>query len=484
MESYVLPLVTVSIVIAIVTIIAPARLHVTSFRMLLLVCIATLWWHGAWVFLFLSDSETEAKTIARIGHVGILFLPVAYRLYYKSLFGIERHERWMPFLYIALVTLLLTTDFIVAGVERHPWGFYPVAGPLHSAFIVFVGFVLLRCFVDGALTLRTESDPLKVRVIRVGLVGCAVFVLGSYDFLVNYGVISTYPFGFLSSIAFIIINAYGLIQFDLFKQAAKIRTVEETSKILEATVSSQDKDIVALRATVIHREKLATLGMLSAGVAHQLGNTLNVISTSAIVIDRMFKRDAINATSLRECIDRIKDSLNLSKDIIASLNSIGRENDSFRMNSLRRIVDAAVILTKGKALESVAIRNEVHPDLELHCSSSSLTQVFMNLFSNAVDAMSRSNGTVTATAYREGSGPVIVKVSDNGSGIPEGVRDRVFEAFVTSKDETKGTGLGLYLVKREIDLHGGKIWFDSDENGTRFFIELPTREDLKWQQSS
>jgi two-component system NtrC family sensor kinase len=110
---------------------------------------------------------------------------------------------------------------------------------------------------------------------------------------------------------------------------------------------------------------------------------------------------------------------------------------------------------------------------DITCASSQINQVFLNLLTNAVQAMPGERGTLTLTTRREGDG-VAVDVEDNGAGIPPEVMSRIFDPFFTTKEVGKGTGLGLSISYKIIQQHGGKISVESKPNmGTKFTVWLP-----------
>lgn len=473
MDASLIPLITCTAILTVLLVFTPTRLNIKVFQAFVVLSALTIWWHGSWVALFRAGSESAATRIAVFGHMGILFLPVAYRNLYKGILGITRREPLLYVIYGLLLVALLSTNWIVDGVHRYSWGYYPKAGILHPVYLGLVTWVVLASLADSLQVLRVERDPERRRAIITGILGCVVFSLGAVDFLLNYRLVSFYPPGFVASILFILINAVGIMQFDLYRRDLVLRSLNQEKQFLYDEVDEREKDINNLKATLIHQEKLASLGMLASGVAHQLGNTLNIISTSNVAIGRMNGRKTIDNEKLGRCSETIAEGLELSQDIIDSINYIGKENDDFARNNLRKIVQSGIVLTKGKSLENVTILNNVDEDLDVWCSKSSLSQVFMNLISNAIDAIPGPDGRVAIQVIERSQQRVVISVKDNGCGIPEAVRPMVFEPFVTSKNAREGTGLGLYLVKEELNKHHAWINYETGVAGTIFYITLP-----------
>lgn len=243
------------------------------------------------------------------------------------------------------------------------------------------------------------------------------------------------------------------------------------SKLLRYNNYRSNKEKDELKAELINQEKLSSIGLVSAGIAHQLGNTINVISTSNIAQKRMLAKGKLNNELLMKCQKNIEDAVYLSKEIISSVNSLSKENDVFKNNNLKSIINAAIVVAKGQSYESVEYLNNVDTETNVLCSKSSLIQVFMNLFSNSIDALPKSGGTIKIDALDNGEF-IHIYVNDNGSGIPPETIKLIFNEFVTTKSSEKGTGLGLYIVKKEVERNKGNISVESSPGNTTFKIIL------------
>ena len=124
-------------------------------------------------------------------------------------------------------------------------------------------------------------------------------------------------------------------------------------------------------------------------------------------------------------------------------------------------------------LKSVTVIKNFGEIPEITCAPSQINQVFLNLITNAVQAMPEERGTITLTTHTDGIG-VTVEVADDGAGIPPEVMDRIFDPFFTTKEIGKGTGLGLSISYKIIVEHGGKISVESEPGlGTKFTVWLP-----------
>jgi PAS domain S-box-containing protein len=231
---------------------------------------------------------------------------------------------------------------------------------------------------------------------------------------------------------------------------------------------------------MLHTEKMALAGQLAAGIAHEIGTPLNIISGIAecMLLDRQpghpEREDLEIVMAQTERIARmIRELLVFSRPQPMRMEPLSPEAE------LRR----AVSLLKGK-LEKSGITVEIHADPDLarvSADANQLQQVFLNLLINACDALAMQAGekrlVVIAMAQRDAEtarNEIVVSFEDNGPGLPPEIADRVFEPFVTSKEAGKGTGLGLAVCRRIMDQHGGRIDASTvPGGGTVFHVRFP-----------
>jgi two-component system, NtrC family, sensor kinase len=285
------------------------------------------------------------------------------------------------------------------------------------------------------------------------------------------------------------------------------RTIAEARSALETKVAELRKansEIKDAQGVLIQSAKMASLGQLVAGVAHELNNPIGFISSNmhhlneyVDAIRRLVSeyrehretlpqadRARVEAIEKQLDIDFIlKDMLDLTrscveganrtKEIVLGLRTFSRMDEStFRKADLHDGIRSTLKLLITEIKDRVVIHEEFGPIPEVECNQSQINQVFMNLLSNSAQAIV-GKGEIWIRTRRE-SDRVRIEVEDNGSGIPPQSLQKIFDPFFTTKTVGKGTGLGLSIAYGLIEKHHGSISVESEVGkGTRFVIYLP-----------
>jgi nitrogen fixation negative regulator NifL len=236
-----------------------------------------------------------------------------------------------------------------------------------------------------------------------------------------------------------------------------------------------EEELSRQREARIQHDKLADMGTLLAGVAHELNNPLTVVTGYSGILRR-----ALGDGPLAERVDKIAIAANRCVRIVQNFLALARhhppERQQVRLNQIVR--DAVELLAYPLRVDSVEVRLELADDLPaLWADSHQLHQVLVNLITNAHQAMHGAESprrlTIRTRAEERGS-RVRLEISDTGPGIPDQVLARIFEPFFTTKPVGQGTGLGLSLCQGIVESHEGRIQVDSKPGqGASFLIELP-----------
>ena len=231
----------------------------------------------------------------------------------------------------------------------------------------------------------------------------------------------------------------------------------------------------SLENDLIQSEKLAAVGQLAAGVAHEINNPLAAIIANAQLLERDLPVDADTIESLA----LIEEAGQRASLVVRGLLDFAhRDTYDFEPTDINKSIQSAVALAQHEiASRGIDLTLELSNDLPIvQASPTHIQEVWINLIMNALDAISSQEGKITlSTTLRNGE--VMVSVSDNGSGIPAERLGKVFDPFYTTKPVSRGTGLGLSIAQRIVNQHGGSISVESQEGvGTTFYVFLPLNE--------
>lgn len=228
---------------------------------------------------------------------------------------------------------------------------------------------------------------------------------------------------------------------------------------------------------LIQSEKMASIGVLTAGVAHEINNPLNYIAGGYQSIEKHLSREEeINKEKIEKYISWIKEGTQRATKIVRGLGDLTRDN-----NDYNEICDINKIINDSLAVINNNINNKVTVDKQfigqnnfIKGNIGKLHQLFLNLFSNAIDAI-EGDGTITININHDKEN-VLVLIKDTGVGIHKDELNRVIEPFYTTKAPGSGTGLGLYVCNNIVTEHSGKLKIDSKQGeGTSILIELPKK---------
>lgn len=269
----------------------------------------------------------------------------------------------------------------------------------------------------------------------------------------------------------IVITAFGLL--------AIVLTTVFTTRMAVNQLKTSDAKMNELNAQLIQSDKLAALGKMAAGVAHEINNPLAVIVQiigwmEDLLADEVFQRSK-NIEEFKTSIVKIGDHVERARKVVHNMLGYARKmeprlEDVDINETLNRTID---ILENYSRNNNIEIQTQLSDDLPIIAGDQAqLQQVFLNLITNAIDAIEK-DGLIEIESRKEGDN-ILVRITDDGSGIPEDMLKRVFDPFFTTKATGKGTGLGLWVTYNIIKKMGGSIHLKSVvDQGTTFTVEIP-----------
>ncbi len=266
------------------------------------------------------------------------------------------------------------------------------------------------------------------------------------------------------------------IRYSSLKDMGQDMVIVTTSDVTERVKSEEQ---------LIQASKMATLGEMSAGVAHELNQPLSVIKTSASFLTKKInKREQVSPEILQELAEEMDSQVDRASQIINHLRQFGRKTDIRKVNVQLNDCIEGTFTVLGRQLEVHGIKVELQLDEALppiKGDRNRLEQVFLNLIMNARDAMDEKEELagqdiekILRISSRAEGDEVVVTIADTGLGMSEAVKDRIFEPFFTTKPVGKGTGLGLSISFGIVRDYDGVIEMQSKEgHGTTFTLRFP-----------
>jgi len=284
------------------------------------------------------------------------------------------------------------------------------------------------------------------------------------------------------------------------------RTLEDKVRQRTAALSAAMEELRETQARLVHREKMASVGQLVAGVAHEINNPLNFVqgnikflnehreALAAAVADYEAALAAVSAEhaqaaarvrekhdldfvveDLASIVDACREGVERTTAIVADLQSFSRlDGGDSRPVHLHELIDSTLSILASR-LTNVQVVREYGEIPEIECLAGQISQVLMNLVVNAADAVGDA-GRITVRTLAPDADTVRFEIEDDGCGVAEELRERIFDPFFTTKDVGKGTGLGLAITFGVISRHGGRIQLESEEGrGTCFRVDLPIK---------
>ncbi|WP_395670268.1 response regulator [Phenylobacterium sp.] len=245
-----------------------------------------------------------------------------------------------------------------------------------------------------------------------------------------------------------------------------------------AELQAANRQLKEAQAQLVQSAKMASLGELVAGIAHEINNPLAFILGHQDTVERLVGAAGGEASpeGLSKAIDRLKSmrlGLQRIQTLVLNLRKFSRLDEAEKqLLNVPDAIETVLALLKPK-LQEIEVRRRFEAGAALHGSPALLNQVVMNIVSNAADALGGEG--VIEIATREAPGRYVIEIADSGPGIPTELRDRIFEPFFTTKPVGSGTGLGLAIAYSVIRAHDGAIEVDDGPlGGARFTLELPT----------
>ncbi len=234
------------------------------------------------------------------------------------------------------------------------------------------------------------------------------------------------------------------------------------------------------KATITASAKMASLGEMAAGIAHEINNPMTIIKGRSYLIRKLHESGKLSPEELVRACDSIDQTVQRVTKIIQGLKTFAR-SDAFDVKSCSLVttVVADTLAFCAERFRAHGIRLDVEgvgSELWTLCRPTQISQVLLNLLGNAFDAVETLHDPWVRLEVRDAGEEIEMIVSDSGAGIPAATREKIFQPFFSTKEIGKGTGLGLSISLGIVKDHGGRLWVDAAAANTRFVLALPKAE--------
>lgn len=459
-----------------------------------------------------------------------------------------------------ITAILLARSFL--RIKKYAPHFYRLFQGVNLLFIASLALVIVNAKQAGFIAMQLATAIGSVAVLYVSfrvmmrgyrpakyfVVGWSVLLIGSIVFLLkDYGILSynnftSYAVQGASAIQMALLSFGLAYRINILKQeraasqARVLLTLRENEKLIrdqnvvleqkvkERTSELQESNRVLqetltnlkdTQAQLVESEKMASLGQLTAGVAHEINNPINFVTSNVGPLKRdvallwtafaEIEKIALAETSLEEKKDKLvkyKESIDVdylkteiefllkgmhegasrTAEIVKSMRIFSRvDEDVLKYADINEGLESTLVILNSVIKESVDVHTEWGELPPVECYPGKLNQVFLNLITNGLYAINKkfgkqSDGLLTIATEPHGDHAHII-IADNGIGMPKDVIERIFEPFFTTKEVGEGTGLGMSIVYKTIKKHNGEIKIHSEEGvGTTFTLIIPIKQ--------
>jgi len=429
------------------------------------------------------------KLMAMVGAGMVAFFAVLDHFAYPEFVALFAALRWTFASLIMVLLLMVRSKF----GKRHFRSFTMMLPLIPALFVVITIFVtkdpateyyagLSLCIVViGFLFHWTYREALivSITVLLMYLLACVPAI--------NGGMTPRTWAGLFSNLIFLVATGAVVTAGSLAHHRARVEEFKGRERLrqkklaLRANAQELKKTLLDLEETedqLIQSGKMASLGQLSASVIHEIGNPLNHSNQALFLLRRRLKQHPEDEM-ISEAVADIQDSIDRMKDIVRDLREFSHKRCELLISFpvLESIAVAVRMLGKEISDTGTDVIVEVAPEVRIEGVKNQISQVFINLIHNAIQAMDKAKTPhprrIVIAASGGGASPTVI-IRDNGPGISDEVRARVFEPFFTTKEVGEGTGLGLSICFRIIEAHRGTIQVHSDGHSfTEFRLTLP-----------
>ena len=257
--------------------------------------------------------------------------------------------------------------------------------------------------------------------------------------------------------------------------------LEKDAQTLELAMQKKTKELEEQQELAYQASKLASLGEVAAGIAHEINNPLAIISSSAQIMENLLQKETVDKEKFRSLTTNIKQTVVRASRIVQGMRNIARQSDSdqFETTTIAEMLEDSTNLClerfKSRGVDLKIFADEATLKASIDVNRTTISQAFINFLNNAFDAVVSKHDRWVELHLDLKQEHLCIKIIDSGHGIPQDIQEKIFQPFFTTKDVGKGTGLGLSLSMSFIKQHNGTVTIDTRNPHTCFVIMLPLK---------
>ena len=471
----------------------------------------------------------------RLTHFFGVFSGLTTILFVQNFLRLSRYVPWLHKLLNGYFLLYLVA-LVLALLGRLEWSYQ---------LINFCAAAIFFCIPGAIITIRKGYEPAKYFLLAFTVFIFAVFVFVLKDSgVIPYNAWTFYALPLGSAIEVVVLSLALASRINQLKRESvhareeQLRVsqlneqmVREQNSVLEERVAKRTAALESANSNIqntldelqsaqqqlVQSEKLASIGQLTAGIAHELNNPINFVASSAQslrrdfedlskVVDKLKVMDPLSPNlnqemgqlkemfgaldieftqrEIEELLNGIEDGTKRTSEIVKGLRIFSRmDGDNFTMAQINELIESTLIVLRSNLKDNAVVESDMGVDLPLvSCQPGRLNQVFMNIITNAAQSMDESDLAVEERKVQIksrkvdsiGQSWIEVRVKDRGAGMSESVKAQIFDPFFTTKAVGEGTGLGLSIVMGILSDHNAEVEVETEEGvGTEFIIRFP-----------
>lgn len=267
---------------------------------------------------------------------------------------------------------------------------------------------------------------------------------------------------------------------DVYRRVISLRQERNDAHIYADRLKSAHEKLKATQLQLIANEKMASVGLLAAGMSHEINNPLNYIFNGTALIKRNLNGSLDRDESVGQMLDIIEAGAMRIKDVVSQLkvfDATGHNEE--KVVDIHTVIDHSIELIKHQLSDHTQIERKYATEpLHLRCRTGKMNQVLFNLLVNASNFTNKIAKPQISIETLEKGQCIHILIKDNGVGIPDSIKDQIFDPFFSTKELSTGKGLGLAVSKMIVKEHGGDLTFESEVgHGTTFCIQVPLATD-------